>query len=93
MSDPPSVAASIVSVTVPALHGARLLLDELRNINDVPQTIGSQEDDLASVETALQSLQGIQDTEWDVLGPDVVNQSKAAIKNCEHACSSFQANL
>ena len=75
MSDPLSVPASIVGVTVPALHGARLLLNHLRNIIDAPQIVQSLKDDVASAETALQSLQGIHDTEWDVLGQDVANQS------------------
>lgn len=64
MSDPLSVTASIVSVTVPALYGARLLLNDLRNIIDAPQTIQSLKDDVTSAETALRSLQNIQDTEW-----------------------------
>lgn len=93
MSDPLSVAASIVSVSVPALHGARLLLNDLRNIIDAPQTIQSLKDDVTSAETALKSLQGIQDTEWDALGLDVAHQSKVAIKHCENVCGSLRTSL
>ena len=68
MSDPLSVAASIVSVAIPALHGAHLLLNDLRNIIDA-----LQRDDVASAETALQSTRGIQDTEQDVLDQGVAD--------------------
>jgi hypothetical protein len=56
MSDHPSVAASIVSVTLPALHRACLLLNDLSNIIDALQTVQNLKYDVASAETALQSL-------------------------------------
>lgn len=39
MADPLSIAASVVGVTVPALHGTRLLLDELQNLKDAPKAV------------------------------------------------------
>jgi hypothetical protein len=93
MPDPLSVAASIISVTVPALHGTRLLLDDLNKIIDAPQAVQSLKDDVASAEMALQSLQAIKDPEWEVLGQTVAGQSKAAIKNCARACGVFRDNL
>jgi len=93
MTDPLSVAASIISITVPALHCARLLFNDLSNIIDAPQTVQTLKDDVASVETALYSLRGVEDSEWEVLGQAVADQCKTAIKNCEKACNSFRSNL
>ena len=73
MPDPLSIAARIVSVTAPALYGARLLLNDLCNIIDAPQTIQNLKDDIISAEMALKSLQGVQDAEWVVLGQDVAD--------------------
>lgn len=36
MPNPLSVAASIISITVPALYGTQLLLDNLNKIIDAP---------------------------------------------------------
>ncbi|KAH0545322.1 hypothetical protein FGG08_000621 [Glutinoglossum americanum] len=88
MPDPLSVAASIISITVPALYDTRLLV-----IIDAPQAIQSLKDDVASAEMALQSLQAIKDPEWEVLGQTVAGQSKAASKNCARVCGVFRDNL
>ena len=68
MADPLSVAASIVGVTVPALHGTRLLLDDLQGIADAPKAVESLKEDLLSVDMALKSLQAVKDPEWKSLG-------------------------
>jgi hypothetical protein len=39
MSDPFSIAAGVVSIVVPALHGTRLLLGDLQQLKDTPKTI------------------------------------------------------
>ena len=36
MADPLSITASVVGITVPALHGTRLLLDDLERLKDTP---------------------------------------------------------
>jgi hypothetical protein len=63
MAEPLSVAASIVGVTVPVLHGTRLLLDDLQEIIDVPKSVESLKEDLCSVDLALKSLQAVHDSE------------------------------
>jgi len=93
MPDPLSVAASIVGITVPALHGTRLLLDDLNKIIDAPKAVQNLKDDVTSAEMALQSLQAIKDPEWEVLGETIADQSKAAIKSCARACGSFRDDL
>jgi hypothetical protein len=93
MADPLSVAASIVGVAVPALHGTRLLLDDLQSIIDAPQSVESLKEDLRSVDMALQSLQAIGDPEWKSLGGTVANQSKVAISTCKRVCDKFRADL
>ncbi|KAF2807031.1 uncharacterized protein BDZ99DRAFT_422403 [Mytilinidion resinicola] len=93
MPDLLSVAASIVGITVPALHGTRLLLDDLNKIVDAPNVVQTLREDIASVGMALQSLQTIKDPEWENLGETIANQSKATIRNCERLCSMFRGNL
>jgi len=93
MTDPLSVAASIVGVTVPALHGTRLLLDDLQGIADAPKAVESLKEDLLSVDMALKSLQAVKDPEWKSLGETVAHESKVAISNCKRACDMFRTDL
>jgi len=93
MADPLSIGAGVVGIIVPALHGARLLLDDLRCIIDAPKAIETLKEDLCSVEMALTSLQAVKDVEWELLGNTVVEQSKATINTCTKACDMFRADL
>jgi hypothetical protein len=93
MADPLSIAASIAGVTVPALHGARLLLDDLQKINDAPETVKRLKDDVCSVDMALKSLRTVKDEEWESLGKTVAEESKAMISTCTKACDEFRNDL
>ncbi|MCJ1251978.1 hypothetical protein MMC30_009216 [Trapelia coarctata] len=93
MADPLSIAASVVGVTVPALHGARLLLDDLQKIKDAPETVQRLKDDVRSVDMALTSLQAVKDQDWESLGANVVEESKETITICTTACDRFRADL
>ena len=93
MADPLSVAAGVVGVAVPALHGARLLLDDLQKFNDAPKTIVRLKEDVHSVESALVTLETVEDREWQSLGPTIAEESKITISTCNKACDQFRANL
>jgi hypothetical protein len=93
MAEPLSIAASVVGVTVPALHGTRLLLDDIQGIIDAPKAVETLKEDLLSVDMALKSLQAVKDLEWESLGDTVVEQSKATINTCAKACNMFRADL
>jgi len=93
MAEPLSIAASVVGITVPALHGTRLLLDDLEKLKDAPKTVKRLLDDVHSVDTALKLLQGVEDREWESLGTSVAEQSKTTISSCTQACDLFRANL
>jgi hypothetical protein len=93
MTDPLSVAASVVGITVPALHGIRHLLDDLQSIIDAPKAVEALKEDLRSVDMALESLQAVKDPEWKSLGGAIVEQSKATISTCARACDMFHADL
>ena len=93
MVDPLSVAASVVSITVPALHGTRLLLDDLDKLKDAPKTVKRLTDDVRSVEATLKLLQGVGDREWKSLGTTVAEQSKMTIDSCKQACELFRTDL
>src|SRR5438045_9117825 len=93
MADPLAVAASVVGITVPALHGTRLLLDDLYRIKDAPEAVKSLKEDILSVDLALNSLQAVEDREWESLGGTIADESKAAITSCVRACDAFRTDL
>jgi hypothetical protein len=93
MADPLSITAGIVGVTVPALHGARLLLDDLQKINEAPQTVEHLKEDVRSVDMALTSLQKLKDHEWESLGGSVAENSKTTISTCTRACDEFRTSI
>ncbi|KFX98445.1 hypothetical protein O988_04334 [Pseudogymnoascus sp. VKM F-3808] len=93
MADPLSITASIVGIIVPALHGTRLLLGDLQQLNDAPKTIKRLTDDVHSILTTLELLRGVEDGDWKSLGQNVAEQSKATISSCTQACNFFRADL
>ena len=48
-----SIGAGVVGIIVPALHGSRLLLDDLQCITDAPKAVETLRTNLISVEMAL----------------------------------------
>ncbi|KAF2804597.1 uncharacterized protein BDZ99DRAFT_425363 [Mytilinidion resinicola] len=93
MAEPLSIAASIAGVTVPALHGARLLLNDLQKIKEAPETIQRLEADIRSVDMALSLLRTVEDREWESLSADVAEESKTTISSCAIACEAFRSDL
>jgi len=87
------VAASIVGITVPALHGARLLLDDVQQIKGAPKAIIGLKSALRSLEMAYKALQAVEQRDWDALGGSVAEQAKITIASCEDACNLFRADL
>ena len=93
MGEPVSIAASFIGIVVPALHGTRLLLDDLRNIADAPNTIANIHVELTIIQRDLESLQAIEDPEWDALGGKVADQSRTAVSNCSKTCDALRSDL
>lgn len=93
MADPLTVAASIVGVTVPALHGTRLLLDDLKKLKDAPKTVKRLADDVHSFDVALKLLEGVEERGWKSLGTTIAEQSKTTISSCTQACDIFRTDL
>ena len=93
MADPLSIGAGVVGIIVPALHGSRLLLDDLQAIIDAPKALETLKNNVSLVEMALVSLQAVKDTDWELLGDAVAEQSKAAIQACTKACDLFYSDL
>jgi Fungal N-terminal domain of STAND proteins len=93
MADPLSAAASVVGIAVPALHGTRLLLDDIQNIVDAPKAVASLKEDLLSVDMAIEALKAVQSSEWESLGQDVVKESKFAVSTCATVCDTFRNDL
>ena len=93
MSDPLSITASVVGIIVPALHGTRLLLEDLQQLKDAPKIVKRLVEDVHSVDTALKLLQSVEDREWDLLGSGIAEQSKTTISSCTQACDLFRTDL
>lgn len=95
MSDPLSIAASIVSLSAFALHGTHILLDDLNSIADAPREIRRLKKNVEVVEAILLAIKNITDDEWRLInrGKDDQPALKAAITSCEKACSDFQKSL
>jgi hypothetical protein len=93
MADPLSITASVVGITVPALHGIRLLLEDLQQLKEAPKTVKRLLEDVQSVDTSLKLLRGVEDREWDLLGASVVEESKTTISSCTQACNLFRTDL
>lgn len=93
MTDPLSITASVMGIVVPALHGTRLLLEDLQQLKDAPKAVKRLVEDVHSVDTALELLKSIEEREWGLLGADVAKQSKTTIRSSTQACNLFRADL
>jgi FtsZ-binding cell division protein ZapB len=93
MTDPLSITASVVSVTVPALHGIRLLQEDLQQLKEAPKTVKHLLGDVQSVDTSLELLRAVEHREWDLLGTSIVEESKTTISRCAQACDLFRTDL
>jgi hypothetical protein len=93
MADPLSVAAGVVGLVVPALHGLKLLKADLDRIVDAPAAVARLKDDAASLDSSLAQLKDIDSSLWDSLGPAVVQQSAAALQSCDSICDTIRGDL
>ena len=93
MADPLSITAGVVGITMPALHGTRLLLKDLRELKDAPKTVKRLTDDVNAAHAALELLETVEDRDWKSLGESVAKQSEATISGCTLACNLFRADL
>jgi hypothetical protein len=59
MTEPLSITTSVVGITVPALHGVRLLSEDLQQLKEAPETVKRLSEDVQSVETSLKLLQSV----------------------------------
>ena len=88
-----SAAASIVGLVVPAVHAARILLDNINSIRSAPETITSIRQDLEFLGKSLAALDTVPSADLDLLGPEVVIEIKLALNLCNQACVKFSADL
>jgi len=93
MPDPLSITASVVGIIGPALHGTRLLLQDLQQLKDAPKTVKRLVEDVQSVNTTLELLQSVEEREWDLLGAGIAEQSKTTISSSTQACNIFRSDL
>jgi len=93
MAEAVGLAAGIVDIVVPALHGARLLLGDLEKITNVPDAIAKLRKDVASISASWVLLKDIEEPVWLSLGTAVADHSKATLESCEAACDVIRSDL
>ncbi|KAK5684041.1 hypothetical protein LTS10_003905 [Elasticomyces elasticus] len=93
MSDPLSTAAALVGIIVPALHGIRLLAEDVSKIRDAPGAVKGLKRELQSLSSSLEVLKAIEETQWKMLGSQVSQLSKETVSDCTAACGAFQQDL
>lgn len=91
MGEPISTAASVVGIVVPAMHYARLLLEDIKNIRGAPDTVAVLQKEIGEVVLASEDLKAVEPSELESLG--VATQSVSAIKKCDEACDDFRKQL
>ncbi|KAJ5987155.1 hypothetical protein N7451_011520 [Penicillium sp. IBT 35674x] len=91
MADPLSITASLVGIVGPALHGVRLLSEDLKQIKDAPDNVAALRGSIGSVERSLVSLNMIGGKAWESLG--VAEETKTTIKICGETCDDFRTAL
>lgn len=91
MADPLSITAGIVGIVGPALHGIRLLSEDLKQIKDAPENVAALQSSIGSVEQSLLSLDRIGDKAWESLG--VAENTKTTVRICGETCDEFRNSL
>ena len=93
MADPLSVSAGIVGIVGAALHGVRLLLNDLDKIKNAPEAVERLREDVDSISASLGLLKDVDESVWTSLGTAVADHSKATLENCETACDTIRGDL
>lgn len=91
MPDPLSATASVVGIVVPAMHGTRLLLEDIKKIRKGQETVAGLTKELKDVLSAIEGLKAVELSELESLG--VAKQSLSAIKTADEACETFRKDL
>jgi hypothetical protein len=71
--------ADPLSVTASALHGVKLVLKDLKKIQDAPETIQRLTEDVQTVQAALQLLRALKDEDLESLDDNVAECSKTIL--------------
>ena len=93
MAEPLGIAAGVIGITSTALHGIKLLLDDLENLKNAPKTVKRLQEDLYSVETVLTALKAVGNQDWEDLGESIAEGSKTTMSTCRKACDQFRTDL
>lgn len=93
MADPLGVSASVAGLVALALHGARLLMEDVNKIIDAPKSLEDLQSELTFVTLSLESLEGIDESQLRLLGEQVYDHSKVAIQKCKSVCDGLRDDL
>jgi hypothetical protein len=71
----------------------RLFRDGLQLLKNPSNIVTHLVEDVKSINASLQLLQVVKDSEWDLLGVGIAQQSKAMISSCTRAYDLFKTSL
>ncbi|KAJ5226237.1 hypothetical protein N7468_007462 [Penicillium chermesinum] len=93
MTDPLSVAAGVTGFVTFALHGIRVLLEDLDKIKEAPNNVLELKDELKSVERVVASLESIDDEDWNNMDTNIAVDAKTLIESCTKTCEAFRIKV
>ncbi|KAJ4187543.1 hypothetical protein NW755_007036 [Fusarium falciforme] len=93
MSDPLSIAASVIGIVGPALHVLRILINDIKEIRDAPKNLKDLLGDLRLVGTTLESVKSIQEEQWEILGRPTADLAIATIEKTKGTLEEVDQDL
>lgn len=88
MSDPLSIAASLLAVTTAAIASAKSLRDTVKRYRERNKTLGRLEDGLSELIRILDSLSKVSDTEESML-----ELLRSPVDRCSQVCREFEESM
>jgi hypothetical protein len=87
------LVAFIAGVSVPALHGLHLLVEDIKKILDAPNAIQDLRHNIEALRTSIACVLGIKQEQWEALGNKVLDQSRATIAYCNKTCDELHRRI
>ncbi|KAJ6160579.1 hypothetical protein N7470_003975 [Penicillium chermesinum] len=88
-----AVAAGVTGFVTFALHGIRVLLEDLDKIKEAPNNVLELKDELKSVERVVASLESIDDEDWNNMDTNIAVDAKTLIESCTKTCEAFRIKV
>lgn len=93
MTDPLSVAAGVTGFITFALHGIRVLLEDLDQIKQAPENVLALREELRSVQRSITSLSSISHNDWNSIDSNITAEAESVIESCGQTCETFRGRI